>query len=162
MKMLLYFTVGRMCNGTSKEGLLYMLVRMRSPTRSGISLACQCQKLLIGLDTLCQKLPVPEQGIGRDRGGRVLRSLAVGDVVYGQRDAMGPGSLCHARHPITGKRTLVGIVEHKAGFCGLRVLGTGLELGRRSVRGKRQVHQRDAAVGHIRRGKALMLSLIHI
>ena len=37
-----------------------------------------------------------------------------------------------------------------------KVLGTGLELGRRSVRGKRQVHQRDAAVGHIRRGKALM------
>ena len=51
---------------------------------------------------------------------------------------------------------MVGIVEHKAGLCGLRVLGTGLELGRRSVRGKRQVHQRDAAVGHIRRGKALM------
>lgn len=102
--MLLYFTVGRMYNGISKEGLLYMLVRMRSPARSGISLACQCQKLLIGLDTLCQKLPVPEQGIGRDRGGRVLRSLAVGDVVYGQRDAVGPGSLCHARHPITGKR----------------------------------------------------------
>ena len=44
MKMLLYFTVGRMYNGISKEGLLYMLVRMRSPARSGISLACQCQK----------------------------------------------------------------------------------------------------------------------
>ena len=65
-------------------------------------------------------------------------------------------NLLHLWHPIIGVGALVGIVEDKAVFLHLGMLGTVFESWRLGTLCKGQIHEVDAAIGDVRNLKALM------
>ena len=122
-----------------------------------IQLFCrQFQKFLVRLDALGHKLPIPEQCVCCDRCGHILCRLFLCNVDGFERDSMFLCSLLHLWHPIIGVGALVGIVEDKAVFLHLGMLGAGLEFWRLGTLCKGQVHEVDAAIGDVRNLEALM------
>ena len=83
-------------------------------------------------------------GAGTFRG-----RLFLGDVNGFERDPMFLCSLLHLWHPIIGVGALVGIVEDKAVFLHLGMLGTVLEFWRPGILCKGQIHEVDAAIGDV-------------
>ena len=115
-----------------------------------IQLFCrQFQEFLVRLDALGQEPTILEQSIGCDRCRHILGRLFFGDVNGFERDPMFLCSLLHLRHPIIGVGTLVGIVEDKAVFLHLGMLGTVLEFWRPGILCKGQIHEIDAAIGDV-------------
>ena len=84
----------------------------------------QFQKFLVRLDALGHKLPIPEQRVCCDGCGHILCRLFLGDVDGIERNPVFPCNLLHLWHPIIGVGALVGIVEDKAVFLHLGMLGT--------------------------------------
>lgn len=115
-----------------------------------IQLFCrQFQKFLVRLDALGQEPTILEQSIGCDRCRHILGRLFLGDVNGFERDPMFLCSPLHLWHPIIGVGALVGIVEDKAVFLYLGVLGAGLEFWRLGALCKGQIHEVDAAIGDV-------------
>ena len=110
----------------------------------------------VRLNALRQEFSVPEQGIGRDRRGYVLRSFFVGDVNDFKRDSVLLCSLTDPRHPIVRKRALIGAVEDKAVLRYSRMSGTFPEFRRCGIRHERQVHMVDSEVGSVCDSEALV------
>ena len=104
------------------------------------------QKLLIRLEALGHKFPIPEQGVSRHRRRHILRRFFICDMSDFQRDIALPGSFLHPRHPIIGKRALVGVIEDKTGLLYMRMFCTFLKPRRLRFWSKGQVLERDAAV----------------
>ena len=99
----------------------------RSETYLSSFYARQCQKFFIWLNALCQKLSIPEQGIGGDRCWYILRGFFVGDVDCLKWDPVFLCRFLYLRHPIIGERALVGIIEDKTRFADFRMSGTIFE-----------------------------------
>ena len=115
-----------------------------------IQLFCrQFQKFLVRLDALGHKLPIPEQRVCCDRCRHILGRLFFGDVNGFERDPMFLCDLLHLWHPIIGVGALVGIIEDKAVFLHLGMLGAGLEFWRLGALCKGQIHEVDAAIGDV-------------
>ena len=79
-----------------------------------------------------------------------------------ERNPVFPCSLLHLWHPIIGVGALVGIVEDKAVFLHLGMLGTVLEFWRPGILCKGQIHEVDAAIGDVRNLKALMVQKLWV
>ena len=115
-----------------------------------IELFCrQFQKFLVRLDTLGHKLPIPEQCVCCNGCRYILSRLFLCDVDGFERDSMFLCSLLHLWHPIIGVGALVGLVEDKAVFLHLGMLGTVFEFWRRGILCKGQAHEVDAAIGDV-------------
>ena len=79
-----------------------------------------------------------------------------------QRDIVLPGSFLHPRHPIIGKRALVGVIEDKTGLLYMRMFCTFLKPRRLRFWSKGQVLERDAAVRVVRDRKSLVSQILGI
>ena len=98
------------------------------------------------LNILRQEYAVPEQCVGRDGCGYILRGFFVGDVDGPERDVMLLRGLLHLRHPVIGKGTLIGVVEDEAFSISFRVLSTVLEFRQCCIGVEREAHESDSTV----------------
>ena len=69
---------------------------------------CQHQKFFIRLNTLCQKLTVPKQGIGRDRRRHILCAFFISDMDGLERDTISPCALFWFTNALQMWYTLMG------------------------------------------------------
>ena len=104
------------------------------------------RNLFVGLDTLRQEYAAPEQCVGRDGCGYILRGFFVGDVDGPERDVMLLRGLLHLRHPVIGKGTLIGVVEDEAFSISFRVLSAVLEFRQCCIGVEREAHESDSTV----------------
>ena len=116
----------------------------------------KCKKLLVRLNGVGHELTVPEQRVGSHRGGEILGGFPVRDLDSFQGNAVCRSRLRHPGHPITGKGTLICVIENEAALPDLRMPGAFLELWLFCRRFQRQVHEGDPAVRGVRDGEALV------
>ena len=97
-----------------------IMLRLKNNTKNcgvkSVLQTSQRQKFFIWLNTLCQKLTVPKQSIGRDRCRYILCRFFISNVNNFERNTMFLRHLLHPRHPIIGIRTLIGVIKNKARF----------------------------------------------
>ena len=91
-----------------------------------------------------------------------MRRFFCCDVNGFQFDVVRFGGFLHPRNPVTGKGTLVGVVEDKAFVVDFRMFGARFEFRRRGVFVKGQEHQRNAAVGRVRRCETFVFQKLSI
>ena len=95
---------------------------------------------------MCHKRSVPEEGIGGDRGGHILCIFLRRNMDGFQWDLVFLCGFLHSRYPVEGKGTLVCVIEDKAGFVQLGMLGAVLEFWQIGARYQWQVQQCNAAI----------------
>ena len=118
--------------------------------------ARQRQEFFIRLNTLCQKLTVPEQGIGRDRCRYILRRFFVSDMDGLERNTVFLCCFLYPWYPIIGVGTLVGVVEDESTLLHPRVSRAVLESRHLCIICKRQIHEINPAVGYVRHTEPLI------
>lgn len=85
--------------------------------------------IFIRLNGLCQKLTVPEQGIGRDWCRYILHRFFISDMDGLERNTvMFLRHLLHPWYPIIGVGTLIGVIQNKTVIFNRRMLRAFPEL----------------------------------
>jgi len=134
----------------------------QSVYRSFIRKRRRAIKLFIGLYGVRNKLSVLKKGVGGGGCRQILCLLSTCNVNNFQRNTMLFCNLLHARCPVIGERTLIGVIKNKAVFGYIRVLCIFLKLGRFDVRLKRKIHKIYSAVGCVRNRKTFVRHIFRV